>query len=110
VLLLSGVPATGKSTFGRWLEQRHGFTHVGIEADGLARFGLANAWAEVLGSPPTDVEPLVGALRGVGRPVILSWGFPLRCFPLVRSHRVVVRRRPGGCPSPFHPARNRLAR
>ena len=38
----------------------------------------------MVGSPTGDAEPFVSALRGVGRPVILSWGFPLGCLPLVR--------------------------
>jgi shikimate kinase len=31
ILFLAGVPATGKSSYGRWLEENHGFIHVDVE-------------------------------------------------------------------------------
>jgi len=31
LILLSGVPATGKSTFGRYLAREHGFAHYDLE-------------------------------------------------------------------------------
>src|SRR6266436_5041485 len=44
--LISGIPASGKSTFCRWLEGNKGFLHLNVEEDGvLDRHGLATAWA-----------------------------------------------------------------
>jgi hypothetical protein len=83
--LISGVPASGKSTFGRWLEQRHGFAHLDLENRGLDRFGLGLAWQRILRLPPDDVEPFVSALRQLDRPAVLDWGFPPSWLPLVRA-------------------------
>jgi hypothetical protein len=83
--LISGAPGTGKSTFGRWLEEQHGFAHVDLENDGLERFGLAPPRQRIARLPPDDVEPFLSALRQLDRPVVIDWGFPLPWFPLVRA-------------------------
>lgn len=86
LLLLSGVPATGKSTFGRWLERNCNVAHIDLENGGLGRFALAPAWHPICRlPPPPDVTPFVSALRGLGRPVALDWGFPPVWLPLVMA-------------------------
>ena len=32
-VLISGIPATGKTCFGNWLARYHGFRHVDLESD-----------------------------------------------------------------------------
>jgi hypothetical protein len=85
LILLSGVPATGKSTFGRWLECERGFDHVDVENGGFDRLGLSLAWSAVCQLPPPQVSPFIAALRGLRRPIALDWGFPPPWLPLVRA-------------------------
>jgi hypothetical protein len=85
LILLSGIPATGKSTFGRWLASDRGFAHVDVENGGLGPVGLASAWGAVCQLPPPDVRPFITAVRALRRPVALDWGFPPACLPIVRA-------------------------
>jgi hypothetical protein len=85
LMLLSGVPATGKSSLGRWLEAHHGFAHIDVENGGLNRFGLSPAWRQMYRSRPPDVTAFVEGLRKLGRPVALDWGFPVQRLPIVRA-------------------------
>jgi len=83
VLLLSGIPGSGKSTFGRWLQERRGFAHVDMEADGLDAHDLRRAWQVFLGDPSS--RDFCRQLFSLPRPVALDWGFPVTCLPLVRA-------------------------
>jgi len=51
-LLISGIPASGKTTLCKWLEENKGFLHIEVE------------------------EPFVQALDKFKRPVAIDWGFP----------------------------------
>ena len=75
-LLISGIPASGKSTFCRWLEEKKGFLHLDVEKPNvLERYQLATAWL-VLFSPAGSPEPFIEALDKFKRPVVIDWGFP----------------------------------
>lgn len=80
-LFLAGIPASGKSTFGRYLQREHGFVHLDIEISGVLRhWSLDTSWGSVLsGSPRTFVE----ALNSLGRNVAVNWGFPVHCTAIV---------------------------
>ncbi len=79
ILLLAGVPASGKSHFGAWLERTHSCLHLDVERDGqLVTHRLEGAWiACVTGK---GVEPFIVALRKLGRRIIVNWGFPPQCL------------------------------
>lgn len=85
LVLLSGIPATGKSTFGRWLEENYGFAHIDLESSGLDRFGLSPTWQRICRLPPPDVTPFISALQALACPVALDWGFPPPWLPLVEA-------------------------
>ncbi len=85
LVLVSGVPATGKSAYGSWLREQHGFVHVDVENDGFGRVGLQDAWTAVAHLPPLPLDPLIAGLRALGVPVVLDWRFPPKWFPLVRA-------------------------
>ena len=75
ILLISGVPASGKSYFGQWLERTASFLHFDVEKDGrLERRRLKPFWD--LCFTNETVRPLVKALRAQASPVVLDWGFP----------------------------------
>jgi hypothetical protein len=84
IVLLAGVPAAGKLYFGQWLEKHHGFLHLDVEKDGrLVLLGLDGAWNQCFQAG--DVKPFVAALRGMGRSVIVNWGFPPSWLSVVRG-------------------------
>ncbi len=74
--LISGIPASGKSTFCRWLEEKKGFLHLNVEEPGiLDRHGLATAWNTLFDATGT-AAPFIDAVDRTGRPVVIDWGFP----------------------------------
>lgn len=75
VLLICGIPGGGKSTFGRWLEETHGFFHVDMEDKGLDSSGLRQSWEEFLGDLSSRV--FYDRLLDLQKPVVLDWGFPV---------------------------------
>jgi hypothetical protein len=83
--LVSGIPASGKSTFCRWLEEKKGFLHLDVEKPGvLDRYGLATAWATLFDSS-TSAAPFIEALEKFKRPVVIDWGFPPEHLDAVRK-------------------------
>ena len=83
--LTSGIPASGKSSFCRWLEEKKGFLHLDVEEAGvLDRYGLATAW-NALFDAGTSAAPFVQALEKFERPVVIDWGFPPECLDTVHK-------------------------
>ncbi len=84
-LLISGIPASGKSTFCKWLEEEKGFLHLDVEEPGaLDWYGLATAW-NALFVPGASAASFLGALDGFHRPVAIDWGFPPENLSAVRN-------------------------
>jgi hypothetical protein len=83
--LVSGIPASGKSTFCKWLEERKGFLHLDVERTGvLERHGLARAWNTLFGAG-APAAPFLAALEKFRRPVAIDWGFPPEHLDAVRK-------------------------
>jgi hypothetical protein len=83
--LVSGIPASGKSTFCEWLEEKKGFLHLDVEKPAvLDRYGLATAW-DGLFSAGTSAAPFIQALDRFKQPVAIDWGFPSECLNTVRE-------------------------
>jgi hypothetical protein len=83
--LVSGIPASGKSTFCRWLEEKKGFLHVDVEKPGvLDRYDLATAWNATFGAS-ASAAPFVHALDRFKQPVAIDWGFPPEHLDAVRK-------------------------
>ena len=82
LILLSGVPATGKSTFGRYLARTHGFAHYDLEchprwlASSRAQGNMGNVSKSLCG--PAQTAPQEGGSR---------LGFPVHCLPIVDELR-----------------------
>ena len=63
-LLITGIPATGKSTIGDYLAGKHGFVHLDFEsAPTLGRYVRSG------------IVPDVEALLSVDRDTVITWGF-----------------------------------
>ena len=83
--LISGIPASGKSTFCRWLEEKKGFLHLNVEEAGvLDRHGFAAAWNTLFAASAT-AAPFIDALDNFNRPVVIDWGFPPEHVNTVRK-------------------------
>jgi hypothetical protein len=80
VLLLSGLPATGKSEFGRHLAREHGFAHYDLECypRGWPHPELKQTW-------DSDRKAFVVQLRQNHDRVVLDWGFPVGYLPWVEQ-------------------------
>jgi hypothetical protein len=78
VILLSGIPATGKSEFARHLAREYRFAHYDLECypRGWPNPKLKQTWDK-------DRRAFVSELREHHGRVALDWGFPARCLPLV---------------------------
>ena len=86
ILLFCGIPASGKSYYGHWMKQTKGFLHFDLEHGALNGTDLKPLW-DALFSSDTDVaaESFVRALTQLAHPVVLDWGFPICCLPIVQS-------------------------
>jgi len=83
--LVSGIPASGKSTFCKWLEEKKGFLHLDVEKPGvLDRYGLATAWDALFDKGATAAS-FIETLEKFNRPVAIDWGFPPECLDTVRK-------------------------
>lgn len=80
VILLSGIPATGKSEFARYLARERGFAHYDLECypRGWPHPELKETW-------DMDRTAFVSQLRKRHDRVALDWGFPARCLPWVEE-------------------------
>ena len=79
-LLLSGVPAVGKSSFGRYLAREHAFAHYDLEC-------YPRGWPHPELKPVWDSSraSFVAQLKGLHDRVVLDWGFPVNAVPWVRE-------------------------
>ena len=80
ILLLSGIPATGKSSFGQYLARVHSFAHDDLECypRGWPHPELKLQW-------DSSRSEFVKALQKIHSHIALDWGFPVRCLPWVRE-------------------------
>lgn len=73
-LFLAGVPATGKSYFGNWLEKNHNYLHLDVEKYESARQHKLER--EILHFWAGNYYDLLDKLSQANRPVAFNWGFP----------------------------------
>ena len=84
LLHVSGIPATGKSSFCRYLAREHGFAHYDLECfpRGWPRPDLKEIW---------DSAPIefILRLRELHGKVAIDWGFPPNgyCLSIVNEFR-----------------------
>ncbi len=82
IILIAGIPATGKSYFGEWLRLNHDFIHIDVEdAPSKRLLGVYDAWDHFLTT--RDVLPLFSVLDKYQQDVVIDWGFPASHLPWV---------------------------
>jgi hypothetical protein len=72
VILVAGIPATGKSTYCGWLHGAKGFAHLDIDRDSA----VVNQQIERAGSITKFIRDFQG-------PTVIDWGFPTGNIPVV---------------------------
>lgn len=80
IVLLSGIPATGKSEFARYLARERGFAHYDLE-----RYPRGWPHPELKGIWDTDRRDFILKIRQHHDRVVLDWGFPTSCLSWVRQ-------------------------
>lgn len=74
-VVISGVPGTGKSWFGRWLQDEYGFVYLEADAGGMSEYRLNGL----------DGEAFVHQLRSLAPRVVLEWGYPVEFLPRLQA-------------------------
>ena len=79
LLLISGQPGAGKSTFCRWLAEEHGYIHVETDVDW-------GTWGPFLTAEDlASARQVRNKIRGLGPDVAFEWGFSPELLPRVRQ-------------------------
>ena len=81
---LAGIPGCGKTEFSRWLEREKDFVHLDFDRL-LEGEGSTDQLTRVNVLRTQGPRAFVEELRRIGKPVIVDWGFPTSCLPLVRE-------------------------
>lgn len=76
IVLIAGIPGTGKSTFADWLAKNRGFRHLDIEVAGvLGQARLRASWDRVISE--RGVGRFMSELQALRTPVVITWSFPV---------------------------------
>jgi len=81
VLMVAGIPGTGKSTFCRFLADRHGFAFY--EVDRMPQWQDRAAWEDLLQRSRSEFVARFRELHPKG--AVLEWGFVPEQAPLARE-------------------------
>jgi len=88
ILLICGIPASGKTTFGNWLRDRHNFVHLDLELqDCLAANGIPRFWPDqrIWNLDSTGVGQFIRHLHSLDRNTVMTWGFHTDLIALVQE-------------------------
>ncbi len=80
MILLSGIPSTGKGCFASYLAREHSFAHYDLEhyPQGWPHPELKRTW-------DADCTAFVAEVQERHDRVALDWGFPVQCLPTVEK-------------------------
>ena len=83
LLLLSGIPAAGKSHFGRYLAREYGFAHYDLECHpgGWPHPELKVIW-------DASRSAFLTELQNRHERIVLDWGFPPSAIEIVEEIRI----------------------
>jgi hypothetical protein len=84
LLLIAGIPASGKTHFSEWLESEKGFLYLDVDKDPSMRSaGLEAEWQYCLQSK--YASRFASALRQRPQPIVLEWGFPVHYLSTIEA-------------------------
>ncbi len=73
IVLLSGIPASGKSTHGKWLETEMGCVYWDLEHETLEEAGTR---AGLYLGTNADLGSLLAVAKRISKTIVIDWGFP----------------------------------
>jgi hypothetical protein len=83
-IFVAGIPAAGKSSFGRWMEAQHRYINADLEVpECIPALRIRAEWDRLMTAQ--DAGPLLSELRGRRQRTLLNWGFPPGCLPAVEA-------------------------
>ena len=71
LLLLTGIPGSGKTEAGHTLAQRHGFAHLDAERHAAKGVASIEAWVALLEEFLKQAQSLIRAKKSI----VITWGF-----------------------------------
>jgi hypothetical protein len=84
LLLIAGIPASGKTYYSEWLESKKGFIYIDVDKDPSMRFaGLELEWQYC--RQTCDASRFRDKLLQRPQPIVLEWGFPPRFLPIIEA-------------------------
>ena len=83
LILISGFPGCGKTTFMQWLSRKKQYFTLDMERGGIDRDGFRDLWNRFLNG--SDRESFIEQLFARSPRVALDWNFPVSCLHLVRA-------------------------
>jgi gluconate kinase len=81
IIILTGIPGTGKTTIGNYLKDYYGYSHIDLENP------EKNSSSEYLCYSQNNFDPdlLFKKLKKEGKDTVITWGF----YPLVHDHKLL---------------------
>ena len=88
IILIAGIPGSGKSSYAAWLQEHKGFLHIDLDEDegGLLESAELKSFRDAafeIGS----AKPLVESLSKLSKPIVVDWGFPARYLGVVSAFK-----------------------
>jgi len=83
--IICGIPASGKSTYGRWLEREKNVLFIDVEEEDALESAGIDELGDALFADTAQAPSFVNALRRSKRQVVLAWGFPTSCLPCIAA-------------------------
>jgi hypothetical protein len=83
VILVCGIPGSGKTTFCKWLESEREFVH--LDFDQLLKGQGTLDKLSLIGVLRQDPEDFMSEVSQKGQSIAIDWGFPTASLPLVRG-------------------------
>jgi len=79
IVLLCGIPSSGKTEFGKYLKDKHGYTYISIDGGTWPDNNLRGLWSKVFDEKRQyqNVEKFVCYLYENYENVVLEWNFPM---------------------------------
>ena len=81
MLFITGIPGSGKTSFGNWLQATQGYYHFDMEAD-LRDRHFKRLWSD--GFDTDDYSAFIAEVQKLGSEVVLTWGYPEQAILLAK--------------------------
>jgi len=82
IVYVCGIPGSGKTNYCEWVEREKGFLHLDFDQL-LGGHGVPLKLA-LVGRFRENPEEFISELSKRRQPVVIDWGFPISCLPIVR--------------------------